>query len=160
MFFVVGANGDHAFEYTISKAGARGIKQIWPPTCEGVIRKNYPKAGIPKGCSAPLGSRLHGHIEGMKSAEVLFDNHLSAMRKEFGEKALRSPVLVRKMNIALYNGGPGRTFTEFRAHGESGWDVPHKGSTIRNETLDYLKKYDFLISHDWKTMFPACPTEP
>ena len=75
---VIGANGEFAYNPTRSSAGAAGLMQIYPPTCENVIRKNYPLAGIPPGCGSAGDYPHSGHIEGIKSAIVHLDVTLKA----------------------------------------------------------------------------------
>jgi len=79
---IIGINGNFAYNSTRSSAGAAGLMQIWPPTCENIIRKNYPEAGIPVGCG--LGTELShfkhdGHIEAIKSSII----HLDSTFKDF-----------------------------------------------------------------------------
>lgn len=76
---IIGANGDSAYNPTRSSAGAAGLMQIWPPTCERVIRRNYPQAGIPAGCGSLNEPPHSGHIEAIKSAVVHLDITMKAL---------------------------------------------------------------------------------
>ena len=75
---IIGANGEFAYNPTRSSAGAAGLMQIYLPTCEDIIRKDYSLAGIPPKCGV-AGDYLHsGHIEGIKSAIAHLDFTLKA----------------------------------------------------------------------------------
>lgn len=147
-FYILGANGNDAFNGTRSKARAQGIMQIYPPTC-ALVRGRYPSAQIPVGCAAPLVSAMHSHIEAIKTAILLYDNNLSEVIAVLGVQALEKPDL-RKWLAAMYNGGPIRLFCE----------ILHPGTCkkrLRSETVTYLEKYEFLRTCDSGSTPESCP---
>lgn len=140
--FILGANGDTAFNATRSGARAEGIYQLWPPTCAAIREKKYPGAGVPPGCRSRIGVAGHSHIEAAKTVILLFDNNTREVIDVFGEDALRNPDL-RWWRVAMYNGGSFRLFCELSKKNQ----CPRE-SRMRPETRMYLEKYDFLRARE------------
>ncbi len=107
-FAVIAGNPQHAFAFTTSRAGARGMMQIMPLTCED-MRRRYPSAGIPRGCF----EMPHPHPVELATAMLVIDYHLSVLSeklrkpRETPQEFAQRPEM-RMMVRAAYNGGPGR----------------------------------------------------
>ncbi len=159
-FVTMGANGNEAYIYKVSSAGAKGPMQIWNRTCRD-IRNLYPGAGLDRNCNgADWGS--HSHIGNVAAFVLELQMHRDTLVRLLGESVANRPDFLR-MLAASYNGGPGWVVQGYRLYGDA-WDKPGakrvfrkvkihgKRRTVvrtvrlglRPETVDYLLKCDFL----------------
>jgi len=131
----LGANGEKAFRYTVSKTGASGLGQIMPGTYNS-IQNGYPDARLIKDVDI-------GRVDiknAIKASTLVFDDHLAIVVKKTGVSK-KSKLLfeektqdeVDEIMAAIYNGGPSKYL--------------HLTGNISNavkETVFFLRKFRML----------------
>jgi len=139
VFIRLGANGEKAFRYTVSRAGASGLGQIMPATYASMF-KIYSSAQLIKNVDI-------GRVDvknGIKATILVLDDHLggvknrayangSAAKKRFD--ALTTDKLEETRGMA-YNGGPNKYNTA-----TGGLNLKVKGAT---ETLGFIQKFRMI----------------
>lgn len=139
VFVRLGANGEKAFRYTVSKTGASGLGQIMPRTYASMF-KGYSSAQLIKNTDI-------GRVDvknGIKVSTLVLDDHLvgvknrayargSAARKRFD--ALTPDKLEEARGMA-YNGGPGKYDTS-----TGGLNTKSRGA---KETAGFLQKFRMI----------------
>lgn len=132
-FAVIAGNPETAFAFTRSKAGARGMMQVMPSTCED-MRNKYLSAQIPPGCF----EMPHPHVVELTTAMLVLDYHLSIISQrlrrqgETPEEFAARPEM-KLLLRAAYNTGPGRVSTAVRS--QKNWSA-----RLLSETRGYLVK--------------------
>jgi len=133
----VAANPETAYQYSVSKAGARSLFQFIPRTYKNVDRL-YPNAGL----HMDFVGGMNNHRNGAKASLLLFDSDLSYLSKEYRGSLKSNPELMGKYLAAAYNGGAGRAARAMKAHGKN-WE-----NKVLPETVMYLKKFGAV----WKAL--------
>ncbi len=130
---VVGANTMHAYAYSKSPSGARGLFQLVPDTYRR-LRARYPQAGLRKdfvlGCT--------DHINAAKASLLLFDSDLTDLPEERLSPIRRDARAAGMYLAAAYNCGSGRVQQSRRRCGTE-WTC-----LLPEETKIYLKKFDVV----------------
>lgn len=132
-FAIIAGNPESAFAFTKSEAGARGMMQVMPSTCED-MRNKYPTARIPHGCF----EMPHPHVVELTTAMLVLDYHLSIISQrlrrhgETPEEFAARPEM-KLLLRAAYNTGPGRVATAVRT--QKNWSA-----RLLSETRGYLVK--------------------
>ncbi len=131
---IIGTNGQRAFAYTGSGAGARGLYQYTEPTWN-TIRDFYAAARLPvygDGVRDPLASAM--------AAILLYDNNLKLLIEKFGQGIVNDPHLEEYL-AAAYNGRPAHVVDSLKAvfkqypNGTDDWGV-----YLKDETDQYIAK--------------------
>jgi hypothetical protein len=99
---VVATNGEKAYAYSISKAGARGLVQMIASTYNLLLRK-YPEAGLTQSFSVGMGDPVNA----VMAQVLLCDADWESMRSRFEI----GPEQVGPYLAAAYNGGVGRVLS-------------------------------------------------
>lgn len=151
------ANGEKAYVLKVSSAGAKGLMQIWGPSC-GDLRKRFPEAQLPSDCNLVPGVEAHQKNMVAGGLEILM--HRQTLIRFLGPEVEKRADF-KRMILASYNGGPGWVIKAYRQHGND-WDKPHfihkkvkhgrkyvqtavlSKNSLRGETIDYLKKCDYI----------------
>jgi hypothetical protein len=99
---VIAANGEKAYAYSISAAGARGLVQMIASTYN-LLLKRYPEAGL----SASFSVGMSDPVNAVMAQVLLCDSDWAVLRSRFalGSEAI-GPYLA-----AAYNGGVGRVLS-------------------------------------------------
>ncbi len=132
-FAVIAGNPETAFAFTASPAGAQGMMQVMPSTCQD-MRNKYPTARIPLGCF----EKPHPHSVQIATAMLVLDYHLSIISQrlrhqgETPEEFAARPEM-KLLLRAAYNTGPGRVSTAVRS--QKNWSA-----RLLSETRGYLVK--------------------
>lgn len=144
---LIGSNGDDAYYWTESSAGARGWLQYTPKTYSN-IRRAYPVAKL----DVNHKTGASDHINSMEAAILLHDSNLAVLVKKFGSKILIDPKLEEYL-AGAYNGAPKWVHNSLNAtilQGLSDWinalSPIRKDSRggLRNETKSYMLKIRYL----------------
>lgn len=131
-FAVIGANLQNAYRYTRSPVGARGLMQIMPDTCAGILKAYRP----------PLSSQCigkeHSHPEELAAAMLVFDDQLATLMRMLrkpneSREAFAERPQIEIMLRASYNTGPHRVSRLVRQ--EKNWT-----DRLLTETRGYLLK--------------------
>lgn len=138
---ILGANGEQAYRYTGSPAGARGLAQFIKSTYETIVSK-YPDARLIKDYNLGMAD----HTNAIKAMVLFFDNY----KREIDNKITRRDVIgqigiTEEMLAAAYNGGPSRVVRSVNKYGLA-WISGQLGLTagtktiFKKETLNYVEK--------------------
>src|SRR3989344_873299 len=111
VFVRLGANGEKAFRYTVSKTGASGLGQIMPKTYASIF-KGYSTAQLIRNVDI-------GRVDvknGIKASTLVLDDHLLGVKNRAysnGSAAERrfdalTPDKLEETRGMAYNGGPGK----------------------------------------------------
>ena len=114
VFVRLGANGERAFRYTVSKTGASGLGQIMPATYASMF-KGYSSAQLIKNTDI-------GRVEvknGIKASTLVLDDHLAEVRRRVNNTGNRAkqvftnltPDELDEVRGMIYNGGAGKYST-------------------------------------------------
>ena len=150
VFIRLGANGEKAFRYTVSRTGASGLGQIMPGTYASMF-KGYSSAQLIKNVDI-------GRVDvknGIKATALVLDDHLagvkrrayaggSAARRRFD--ALTTDKLEEARGMA-YNGGPGKYNTS-----TGGLNTKSRGA---KETAGFLQKFRMIRELDLFDQYAA-----
>ena len=106
-----GLNGDKAYRYTVSKAGAAGPAQIMAST-GSLMYRTYPEANLFRDIDI---GRLD-MVNAIKTEILVFDHHLSEVRRRVNSSGSRAKTIFTNLNEDLldevrgmvYNGGPSK----------------------------------------------------
>ena len=106
----LGANGEKAFRYTVSKTGASGLGQIMPGTYNSIVRR-YPTAQLIQNTDI-------GRVDiknAIKASTLVFDDHLEVVVTRANSSTKARQIFARKteseideIRAAIYNGGPSK----------------------------------------------------
>ena len=106
----LGANGEKAFRYTVSKTGASGLGQIMPGTYNSMV-KRYPAASLIQNTDI-------GRVDiknAIKASTLVFDDHLSTVVGKVNSSSKARQIFAKKteqevdeIRAAIYNGGPSK----------------------------------------------------
>src|SRR5205807_8233495 len=99
---VVAANGEKAYAYSISKAGARGLVQMIASTYR-LLLKRYPEAGLTQDFVTGMGDPVNA----VMAQVLLCDSDWGVMQPRFE----MSSEQVGPYLAAAYNGGVGRVLS-------------------------------------------------
>lgn len=144
---LIGSNGNNAYYWTESSAGARGWLQYTPKTYRD-IRKAYPAAKL----DVNHKTGASDHVNSMEAAILLHDSNLATLVKKFGVKILEDQKLEEYL-AGAYNGAPVWVHNSLKAtiaKGLSDWmnalSPTRKDSLggLRNETKGYMLKIRYL----------------
>ena len=135
VFIRLGANGEKAFRYTVSKTGASGLGQIMPGTYASMF-KGYSSAQLIKDIEI-------GRVDvknGIKATTLVLDDHLQDVKNRAysnGKTARKifdslTPYKLEEARGMAYNGGPGKYNTS-----TGGLNIKSRGA---KETTDFLYK--------------------
>lgn len=135
VFIRFGTNGEKAFRYTVSKAGASGLGQIMPATYANMF-KSYSSAQLIKDVEI-------GRVDvknGIKATILVLDDHLRGVKNRAyanGSAAKRrfdalTPDKLEEARGMAYNGGPNKYNTV-----TGGLNLTVKGA---KETLGFIQK--------------------
>jgi hypothetical protein len=125
---VMAANGAHAYNYSVSRTGARGLFQFMPGTY-GRIVKQYPRAEL----NADFVLGMNNHLNAAQASLLLFDSDYAFLSRE--ARATLSKRTLAEYLAAAYNCGAPKSA---RSYGRGGdWH-----SRLPEETRWYLRKLD------------------
>jgi hypothetical protein len=127
----IGANRSRAFQYSVSKAGARGLFQFIPRTYATICAR-YPSAHL----NPEFVSGMNDHRNAAMASLLLFDSDLSVLGREQRAELKKQPEAMGQFLAAAYNCGAGRTKSAIAQHG------PNWTTRLLPETCVYLKKFD------------------
>ncbi|HEX8974444.1 MAG TPA: transglycosylase SLT domain-containing protein [Patescibacteria group bacterium] len=134
---IAAANGNKAYAYSVSPAGARGLFQFMPRTYRSVSRQ-YDQAGLDR----DFVRGMENHRNAAKASLLLFDSDLSYLPVRHRQFLRKHPEAMGKYLAAAYNGGASRAARAIRIYrGE--WE-----SHVLPETQCYLKKFNAV----WKIL--------
>lgn len=139
VFIRLGANGEKAFRYTVSKTGASGLGQIMPKTYASMF-KSYSSAQLIKNVDV-------GRVDiknGIKASTLVLDDHLAGVKSRAyanGSAARRrfDALTVDKIEEArgmAYNGGASKYNTA-----TGGLNTKSKGA---KETAGFIQKFKMI----------------
>lgn len=123
LFTVIGANTRVAYNYSTSRAGARGLFQFMPGTY-AEMKKRYPDAKL----NEYFGEGMRDHVNAALAAFLLFDSDLDLLSEDELGKLSRDPVKLGEYLAAAYNGG--------------GPDA--KSGKLKKETKQYVEKFTIV----------------
>ncbi len=114
VFIRLGANGEKAFRYTVSRTGASGLGQIMPGTYASMF-KGYSSAQLIKNTDI-------GRVDvknGIKASTLVLDDHLAEVRRRVNNSGNRArqvfanltPDELDEVRGMIYNGGAGKYST-------------------------------------------------
>ena len=141
---IIGSNGERAYNFTGSPAGANGLAQFIKPTYDGIVRL-YPKAQLIK----DYREGMVNHVNAIKAMVLLFDRETENLKSTISRKDLIDALgISEEMLAAAYNGGPSRVSRSVNTYGLS-WiyqhfNSPELASIFRQETVDYVRKFQFI----------------
>ena len=94
----------------------------------------------------PFAAGVRSHTESMKAAMLLQNHNLEMLVKTLGKEILDDDNLELYL-AAMYNGGPGPVIEAVRRarHKETDWRQELRKLKKTNESLEYLKKLDYLL---------------
>jgi hypothetical protein len=130
---IIGANTVHAYAYSKSSAGARGLFQFIPGTYEKILRK-YRGAGLVKN----FVSGCNSHVNAAKASLLLFDSDLGDLPDNYLHSIGSDVRSLGRYIAAAYNCGSKRV--ERSAKNCSGGWTCH----LPEETKNYLDKFDVV----------------
>ncbi len=140
IFTIIGANGERAYRYSGSPAGANGLAQFIQPTYLSVVQR-YPNAAMIK--NYRLG--MANHTNAVKAMVLFFDIHKKAISDQIQKSTISKQLgITEEMLAAAYNGGPSRVVSSVKKYGFAWLTGQLSGSAkpiFRQETIDYLKKF-------------------
>jgi len=139
VFIRLGANGEKAFRYTVSKTGASGLGQIMPKTYASMY-KGYSSAQLIKDVDI-------GRVDvknGIKATALVLDDHLAGVKNRAyakGKTARKifdalSPEKVEEVRGMAYNGGPTKYNTS-----TGGLNIKSRGAS---ETVGFIQKFRMI----------------
>ncbi|MGH7174778.1 MAG: transglycosylase SLT domain-containing protein [Minisyncoccia bacterium] len=129
----VAANQDLAYNYAVSRTGARGLFQFMPETYGRITRK-YSRAHLVRDFTAGM----NNHVNAAKASLLLFDSDLGQLPREKREWLVgrsTNPHYAAVYLAAAYNGGAPRVAASIRRGGA--WT-----KRLRPETQWYVLKLD------------------
>lgn len=119
LYTTLGLNTIKTFNYSRSRAGARGLAQFIPATYASVRRK-WPELSL----KSYFEDGMTDHQNAILAQIALMDLHLNALPPEIKVRAFDDPVKTGEYLAASYNGGVMRIVYAIRAWGEE-WHLPH-----------------------------------
>ncbi|KKQ14430.1 MAG: hypothetical protein US30_C0004G0067 [Candidatus Moranbacteria bacterium GW2011_GWF2_36_839] len=122
---IVGANGNLAYRYSISKSKARGLFQFIPKTYRN-LKGIYQEARL----TPDFIEGMENHFNGAKASLLLFDSDLAYLSPKYREKLRNSPEDMGKYLAAAYNCGSPRAAKSINS-----------GGALPEETRVYLLKF-------------------
>ena len=128
---IMGTNRDHAYRYSASRAGARGLFQFIPNTYKRMVQL-YPQAGLNK----DFIQGMEDHENAAKASFLLFDADLRTLNNGKSGQIPGGLDTTGRFLASSYNCGSGKTRTALDRYGAS-WP-----SGVPLETRIYLKKFD------------------
>jgi hypothetical protein len=138
---IMGTNRQNAYQYSRSKAGARGLFQFIPDTYKRIVRL-YPRAGL----NPDFAHGMEDHVNAAKAAFLLFDADTRVLNNGRKEHLVNEPDAWGRFLASAYNCGSGKTRGAMDRHG-NGWP-----RSVPSETQIYIKKYD--AARDWLRLQP------
>lgn len=130
---IIGANTVHAYAYSKSPAGARGLFQFIPATYEKILRK-YRGAGLVRNFVSGCGS----HVNAAKASLLLFDSDLNDLPYDYLQFIGNDVRSLGRYLAAAYNCGSKRVERSARTCA-NGWTC-----RLPEETKNYLEKFDVV----------------
>ena len=137
---IAAANEDHAYVYSVSRTGARGLFQFMPHTYKSICAR-YPVVGLDN----DFVSGMDNHKNAAIASLLLFDSDLSCLPFKHRQFLQRHPEAMGKYLAASYNGGPSRAAKAIRQY-KSEWE-----SHVLPETQCYLEEFNAV----WNLLYPA-----
>ena len=157
----LGLKGDHAFDGSVSSAGATGLAQFIPSTYKSLV-KHRPELGL----IPDFKKGMADHLNSLKAEIAYLDECLADMPKDIRASYRVNPEATAAVLAASYNGGSTRVRKALLNWGDA-WDKVHRNengymyaSSLRTETSFYVAKlrqaYRMFTSGYFAT--PTAPT--
>lgn len=138
-------NGEEAFDFSVSSAGARGLVQFMPKTYAAIVKKYSSLHLIEDFIPA-----MADHTNAVKAQMALIDENLVLMPKEVRALMKVDKSKVAPFIAAAYNGGPTRVRKAFSAFGDTWFEyrMPEmdKLQTKANQMDARMKQLKKLIA--------------
>ncbi|MBI2875838.1 MAG: transglycosylase SLT domain-containing protein [Candidatus Tectomicrobia bacterium] len=134
---ILGANKSHAYRWSVSSAGARGLWQVMPGTYRD-MRRLYPRARL----NSSFISGMNDHKNAAMAALCLLDFSLAQLRSNHLNSLKRNPRTLGRYLAAAYNCGPGCARHRLERYGKN-WT-----GRLPSEARLYVRKFDTI----WNTL--------
>ncbi len=133
MYVTVAVNGDAAYAYSRSPAGAKGMVQFIPTTYKSMTRFT----GL--GLDPNFETAMTKPVNAIKAEVAYLDTELASMPLSVRDLYNVDKFRVLEYLAAAYNGGGARVRTAIKYWGD-GWSDQQATNSLRNETIQYIKK--------------------